>query len=573
MSRFVTFVSLVLWLTVIGTFPAPANWIETFSSGSYDLHTWNFYCYPDLTKTYMHSIQTTPGGNSYLALDEPASIQAYGSAFGAAIASDEVFQDVRLGAVVNVGQDASRSVHGLGARTEYFISPGDPSNPVPGFIATQTYVLRVSWEAGPTNVRLDVIKGAMMQNLTAKDYGVTVPGVLNQRSFYAELDVVGSGPVYITGSLYAYKGGPLVARTPTLIDTNAQDDWEQDTQGQYDAPFTAGVSTVLAINEHEEPAGYHVSFDDISSLSDGPAAVCLGSADGATDLPLRATLTWVEPAYATSRHVWFGKVGSMGRSTPAGASFDTGVLEAGMTYQWRVDMVGPGGLVQGITQRFTTADSISFEDFETYRDNRSLRLVWDPNMVPGKVDPNSVNSIDATTAGHGAKSMRLDYQNQLAPFYHEFTRILTPAQDWTANGVKTLSFSFRGETDNVEQRLYVKVTDATGHTGMAAMPPYAVQAASWNPWNIDLSTIASQGVNLAAIAKVTIGIGDGNKSAQIPGDKDTVWLDDLRLYPPQCFNSVGLDLYADVNQDCRVDLEDFAVLASEWLNNGLSVTP
>jgi len=574
MSRYIVSVSLVLCGVGLMTGIAPANWIETFNAGSYDLPTWNFYCYPDLTGTYAHSIKTAPGPNSYLALDEPTSVSVYGSAFGAAIASNEVFQDVRIGAVVNVGADSSRAIHGFGARADYFISPGAPYTPAPGFIAKSTYVLLVSWDNGPTNVQLAVQKVVTMQNIMKIDYQVNVPGVFNQRSFYAELDVVGSGPVYITGSLYEYKGGPLVARTPILIDTNAMDAWEDDTKGASDAVFTSGVSAIFAMNEHPDPAGYHISFDDISSTSDGPSAVALGPADGAAGLPLTQTLTWVEPAYATSRNVWFGKAGSMSRFTPAGASFDTGVLEAGKTYQWRVDMVGPSGIVQGITRSFSTVDSIAIEDFETYTDNKSLRLVWDPNMVPGqKFDPNGVNSIDSSTASRGIKSMRMDIMNRVAPYMRQFTRTLNPAQDWTANGVKALSLSFRGKSDNFEQPLFVKLYDSAGHFGTASLPAYAIQAGSWNPWTIDLSTIASQGVNLATIAKIGIGVGSGTNSGQSAGDVDTVYVDDLRLYQARCFNSTGVGLSSDANGDCRVDLDDFAAMAAEWLNNGVSVTP
>lgn len=91
MSKYIVSVLLVLCGVGLMTGIAPANWVETFNAGSYDLPTWNFYCYPDLTKTYAHTIKTVPGPNSYLALDEPASVGVYGSAFGAAIASNEVF--------------------------------------------------------------------------------------------------------------------------------------------------------------------------------------------------------------------------------------------------------------------------------------------------------------------------------------------------------------------------------------------------------------------------------------------------------------------------------------------------
>ena len=573
MSRHIVSVSLVVCLVAMMSGIAPANWMETFNTGSYDLPTWQFYCYPDMTKTFAQTITAGSGGNYYLALDEPTSVGVGGSAFGAAIASNEVFQDVRIGAVVNIGGDSSRAVHGLAARADYFISPGAPYTPAPGFIAKTTYVMLIGWNNGPTNVGIEIQKVVTMQNIQRQDYEAAVPGVLNQRSFYAELDVVGSGPVYITGSLYEYKGGPLVARTPTMVDTAGNDPWEDP--GKNDAVFPAGVSAIFAMNEDEEPVGYHISFDDVSSLSDGPAAVGLGPADGASGVSLGGqTLTWVEPAYATSRVLWFGKAGSMSRFTPAGTSFDTGVLEAGKTYQWRVDMVGPSGIVEGRTQSFSTTDSIPFDDFETYTDDRSLRLVWDPNTVPGQpMDPNSANSLDAGTAGHGTKSMKMDVMNREAPYFRQYTRTLNPAQDWTANGIKALSLSFRGKSDNAEQPIFVKLIDAEGHVGMAALPAYASQTTSWSPWTIDLSTIGSQGVNLAAVAKIGVGVGGSTSSGQGEDDIDTVWVDDLRFYQARCFNTAGLGLYSDANGDCRVDLEDFATLASEWLNNGLSVTP
>ncbi len=573
MSRHSVSVSLVVCLVAMMCGIAPANWMETFNTGSFDLPTWQFFCYPDLTKTYAQTITAGSGGNYYLALDEPTSVGVGGSAFGAAIASDEVFQDVRIGAVVNIGGDSSRAVHGLGARADYFISPGAPYTPAPGFIAKSTYVMLIGWNAGPTNVGIEIQKVITMQNIQRQDYEAAVPGVLNQRSFYAELDVVGSGPVYITGSLYEYKGGPLVARTPTMVDTNGNDPWEDP--GVNDAVFPSGVSAIFAMNEKSDPVGYHISFDDISSVSDGPAAVCLSPADGASGVSFRGqTLTWVEPAYATSRHLWFGKAGSMSRFTPAGASFDTGILDAGRVYQWRVDMVGSGGIVQGMTRSFTTADSISIEDFESFTNDEGLRAVWDPNVVPGQAfDPNSVNTIDSASASQGTKSMRMDVMNRESPYFRQFSRTFNPVQDWTADNIKALSLFFHGKSDNFEQPLFVKLYDADGHFGTASLPGYAVQAGSWNPWTIDLSTIASQGVNLAAIAKLGIGVGKDSSSGQGAGDTDTVWVDDVRLYQARCFNPAGVDLYSDANGDCRVDLEDFAAVAAEWLNNGLSVTP
>jgi hypothetical protein len=102
---------------------------------------------------------------------------------------------------------------------------------------------------------------------------------------------------------------------------------------------------------------------------------------------------------------------------------------------------------------------------------------------------------------------------------------------------------------------------------------YAVESNIYREWTVDLKEFSNAGVNLAIVKKLTIGTGDGTNSGQTSTDSDTIYVDDVRLCPPRCFNSQQLDLRGDVNGDCQIDLEDIAVMAAGWLNNGLSVTP
>jgi len=96
-------------------------------------------------------------------------------------------------------------------------------------------------------------------------------------------------------------------------------------------------------------------------------------------------------------------------------------------------------------------------------------------------------------------------------------RTFTPAQDWTAHGVKTLSLWFAGDGANVAGQLYVKVNGVQvnydGDTGNLAL-------AGWQTWNIDLAAINT---NLSNVTSMTIGI-------QGPGATGTLLLDDVRLY-------------------------------------------
>jgi hypothetical protein len=559
-------------LTVVLSGTVRANWLETFDGNAFDIPTWQFECVPDMAKTYSGTIQDGPDDNDYLALVETTSIGVMppGSIFGGAFASDEQFTDVRLGAVVNVAGDACRNNYALVGRTDYIIDPDGSQKGYPGMWAN-CYGLIIYWDEGPANLTIEVQK--VIDNDTSdvmnQDYGAVVPGLDNARSYYAELDIVGSDPTYVTGSLYEYKGGPLVARVPTLIDTNARDFWEEEREINYPV-FASGVSGICGYNEDEEPAGYRATFDDVFSISDGPAAVCLSPANGSTGVSIDADLSWVEAAFATSRELWFGKEGAMQKvePAPAGRSYNPGPLEFGQTYQWRVDQVGPSGTVSGYTWSFTTVECVSVDDFESYADDAAIETAW-PHNITGAYH---YVFVDAGTVHQGAKAMRFQYQNQYDPYITEATHTFGSPQDWTAHGAKALSLFFRGDDANVEQLMSIKLEDATAHTSIVPHPyTYAVQSESWNEWNIDLQEFT--GVNLGAVKKISIRIGDGTNSGQEVEDRDVVYIDHIRVCPSRCFNTEQVDLRGDVNGDCAVDLKDLALMGDGWLTDGLSVMP
>jgi hypothetical protein len=548
---------------------AKANWSETFNNNAFDLTTWDWGCYPQLTGTFTHTITDRPDTtNDYLTLRDTPSVSVGGSAFGMGMGNPaDIFTDVRFGAVVNVMGDASHNVHVLGARTSYFISPGEPYTPYPGLVSSG-YCLLINWANGPANLYIEVQKYVNLQNMMKIDYEVVVPGLAHNRSYYAELDVVGSDPVYVTGSLYEYKGGPLVAKLPTLIDTSANDPWE-DTDVQ-DAPFTSGVSGIGGMNENPAPPGYRTTFDDVFSISNGPAAVNPGPADGATGVSINADLSWKEAAFAKSRDLWFGKKGDMQKVTPSptDTTYDPGPLEFSQAYQWRVDEIG-SATVTGHLWSFTTAPCLAFDDFESYADNAAIAAKWVDNITG--VD---YVFLDTGTVHSGSKAMRLEYQNQYLPYFTEATQTFVADQNWTANGIKALSLFFRGRDDNVEEEMYVKLEDAGGKSYKVFHPyKFAVQSNDWEEWTIDLKNFSDASVILTAIKKVTIGLGDETNSGQAAEDRDTVYIDDIQLCPCRCFNSGQLDLRGDANGDCEVNFEDLAVMANGWLNDGSSAAP
>jgi len=507
-----------------------ANWSDSFDGGKLTLPTWQFLAWPNVMGTYKGTVQTTADGNGYLVLSETSPFDAdsspmkLGAAFGGAFASSEKFKDVRIGATVNVTADACHSINGLFVRCTYFVDPdGSISKLAPGFYASG-YLMFIDYHDGPANLRLELQKVVNNQHIMdGPDIGVVIPRVENARSYYAELEVVGAGPVYITGRLYEFKGGPLVAQTPAMVDTDAKEVWED--AGKREKPFTEGVSAIFGGNEDPVPPGFYCTFDDVSSVSDGPTAVIVSPADGATGVSMQATLSWVEASFATSRQLWFGTPGNLALVDPAptGKSYVTGLLEPGTTYQWRVDQVGATGTVTGHTWQFTTGNGLVVDDFESYADSAAIAAAW-PHNIPGY----DYIFLETGTIHQGAKAMKFTYQNGADPFVTEATRTFGTAQDWTIRNPTQLSIDFRGMTDNVEQPLYVIVEDDAGNKATVKHPAsYAPQSEPWRTWNIALADFT--GVNLVAVKKLTIGTGSGTDSGQTSGDVDTLYIDNIRL--------------------------------------------
>jgi len=122
--------------------------------------------------------------------------------------------------------------------------------------------------------------------------------------------------------------------------------------------------------------------------------------------------------------------------------------------------------------------------------------------------------------------MPVFYDNSVL-MYSEVEKTLTYPRDWTENGVTTLSIWFRGISDNAAETLYVALNSSAvvNHDN-----PGAAQITTWTQWNIDLQAFADQGVNLANVN--TIALGLGNKNNPQAGGSGTMYFDDIRLYRP-----------------------------------------
>ncbi len=283
---------------------------------------------------------------------------------------------------------------------------------------------------------------------------------------------------------------------------------------------------------------------DLWSFTTEGAVGSPSPANGAVDVTQTPVLTWVHGIFADTHDVYFGSDATSlefkGSGNLGSESFDAGNLEWNTTYYWRIDEANNTNADSpwtGPLWSFTTANFLIIDDFEAYNDldpddpdSNRIFFAW----IDGFDNPSVNGSIvgyanppfaEQTIVHGGLQSMPMSYDNAVGK--SEATLTLTSNRDWTVKGVNTLVIWFRGEAANAAEPLYVVLNDSAVVTNDN---PDAAQKGSWTEWNIDLTRFADQGVNLANVTSITLGLG--NRSNPVAGGSGMMYFDDIRLYPP-----------------------------------------
>jgi len=291
----------------------------------------------------------------------------------------------------------------------------------------------------------------------------------------------------------------------------------------------------------------------------------------ATDVILSPTLCWLAARKALAHDIYFGEDLDLvvdgtpeswgiyrGRQALEMTSYDPATLEWGKTYYWRVDEVNeanPDSPWKGSIWSFTTVDNIIIvtvvDDFESYTDDmkvgQAIFQTWldgsgyasdpnDPTDPPayagngtGSIVGNSLPPYAEQEIVHiGRQSMPMDYNDVNQPWYSEAQRTWNTPQDWTIGEAETLTLYFRGKAGNGRDPLYVGIEDSAGRIAVVAHPDAdAVLATEWQKWHIALADLQVAGVDVAAVKKVFIGVGDRDNPQ--PGGTGRIYIDDIRL--------------------------------------------
>jgi len=284
-----------------------------------------------------------------------------------------------------------------------------------------------------------------------------------------------------------------------------------------------------------------------------------------TNVTQTPSLEWTAGGQAAQHDVYFGadvdavaaadtSTANVYKGRQTETTFAPEKLAWDTTYYWRVDEVNdanPDSPWTGSVWSFTTADFLIVDDFESY-DAYDNQIWWawkdglgfaahddEPafggNGTGSAVgDESTVSFTEEGTRHGGAQAMPFFYDNNKQGFakYSEAELTLTASRNWTEEGVAELSLWFNGDPANAADRLYVAVSNNVGQPVVVYNDdPAATQVDGWTEWVIPLQSLSSQGLNLADVDKIALGVG--TKGNTIPGGQGKMLFDDIRLYRPR----------------------------------------
>ncbi|MDI9431899.1 MAG: discoidin domain-containing protein [Planctomycetota bacterium] len=245
-------------------------------------------------------------------------------------------------------------------------------------------------------------------------------------------------------------------------------------------------------------------------------------ADGAMDVTVDSTLAWRAGRDAVSHEIYFGTDSDALElvATTDVANYDPGTLNLGATYYWQANAVQETESWAGDLWSFATQAYLVVDDFESYTDDIDAGEAIFDTWLDGWVNDTG-STVGHMTSPFAEQNIVRSGSQSMPLFYDNATAAVSEAefaldQDWTANGIQSLTLHFYGDPDNTGQ-LYAKINgtkvsyDGDGDD---------ITRPVWQPWNIDLSAIG----NVSSVRSLTIGIEGA-------GTTGVVYIDDIRLYP------------------------------------------
>jgi hypothetical protein len=294
-------------------------------------------------------------------------------------------------------------------------------------------------------------------------------------------------------------------------------------------------------------------------------------ANEAIDVDPDSDLCWTNHAAATGSNLYFGtSATNVDQATPSnplgvllatnysGSCYTLARLNLNTTYYWRVDNIIGGNPTKNTVWKFTTKGNYlekpCVETFESYATTTDLRAVWggyDP-AFPDTFVP--LTNITLSSAGGINGSKAMEVTRGVSDPNADIRLTFTPPADWSSyNSVSIMAKGQAGQDPNgvVRMRIYNPSYQLIGEV----ISPGGTAAPDW----FQMPITVLQPNSWAQVKAVLLSVSSANP----PTSTTKVWFDNL-CFLYDCSADRNLSV-ADYNQDCLVNLLDFAAVAHNWL--------
>lgn len=285
----------------------------------------------------------------------------------------------------------------------------------------------------------------------------------------------------------------------------------------------------------------HAAFEHFQLTTTGQVATARVHypEDGAANVPSARHLSWIPGVGADYHDIYFGtsreavnnghskmtRGGSVykGRQEAMDIEYAFSDLQDGQTYYWRVDEVAGEDIHTGDIWHFTVYDR-SLADFGRYDSTEHLERHW---QVRGTGD------VTLTTGEE--KSLRLNYDNSVSPYYAMVEYTFPDNQDWMSSlyGFRYLRVTFMVDRDHFADPLFMVFEDNDWGTNRTVVEYPGDRATlkkmSRVNWDIDLQELVSNNpaFRLSHVRKMALSVGHPNALAA--GQKGSLTLGGIRI--------------------------------------------
>lgn len=260
----------------------------------------------------------------------------------------------------------------------------------------------------------------------------------------------------------------------------------------------------------------------------------LSLADGTTDVPVDANLSWLKGRQADVHEIGVGMYVNdlpvVDAVSDTGYNLESADLILGQTYYYKiveVNEVETSARWATDPRVFTVANFLIVDNMESYSNEEDARIFnawvdgYDNPTVNGALvgaDPLIDDYSPETEIVHwGNQSLPIHFDNTTAS-KSEAIRTFDEARNWSRHGITTLSLFVGKGDNNTGSGLYLKINDTQVPLVDNSTYPPGYNPPSWVRYNVDLTAL-----DVSNVKSLAVGV-EGT------GAKGVIYVDDIRLY-------------------------------------------